>query len=203
MPIPIDPTHRAARDILLRAASDLSSRLTAHIATDQAHTAINSPALHASAARCAPAAQIIMDRQPPDETLLRDRDTPYLDRWHLHRDPLGHNVYLHHILTSDLPVPHCHPWPSASLLLWGILDERWRETGTRGPDHLTTHRAGDVVLRSAALTHQLLLPPPPAPPPVTLFVTARKERDWGFWPSDDNSAHARFVPWRDFRHPAP
>lgn len=38
----------------------------------------------------------------------------------------GFNIYLHHILKSDMDAhPHDHPWHFASLILWGGYDEEW------------------------------------------------------------------------------
>lgn len=133
-----------------------------------------------------------MESRPPDEIMMREGE-PYAERWYLLRSggaDSGPNLYLHRFLVDDDPVLHDHPWASASWMVGGGIAETWAPDGASPARNEERLRPGDLVVRSAAHAHQLRILG--AARPVTLFATARKVREWGFWPG------GRFVPWQEY-----
>jgi len=198
IPTPIHPDARAALALLRATAADLTPALPSGNSTSPARALIPlsgadqvTPALAA--------AERYMQLVRPSEIITRVNDAPYIQRWYLRRDRHGNNHYLHLIEGSDDDVPHCHPWPSVSVLLRGELIEHWQATGEPLHPIIETVPAATLVTRTAALAHRLLLPPPPAPAPITLFVTGPKERAWGFWPPHPDGTRRRFIVHTD--HP--
>lgn len=123
----------------------------------------------------------------PDET-IGPPDDPYLHRWHvIHRAPGVGNVYFHifHRSDSDRHL-HDHPWDSIAVILKGAYREI-REDGDTG-EYFEEFRAGDVVMRTAECAHRIEI----LEPTWTLFVTARKRREWGFHTPQG------FVHWKDY-----
>ena len=140
------------------------------------------------------AARIIMSTFERDEHITRDDDRPYLDRWHVvHSESKEGHIFLHRFDGDDSD-PHCHPWPSVSLNLAGTQIEYWWETGSSQDQHVDTIPPGTVTWRSAAFTHRLERTGDE--PPITLFVTGKKTRDWGFW-SRDAMGQSVFRPWEE------
>lgn len=132
-------------------------------------------------------------RSAPDEQLIRNDDgTAYLERWWLRRPPAGEQsteaVYLHALRRADVWPPHDHPWHSAALVVSGALNEQ--VYGSRG-ERIEERRivAGDVVLRSAE--HRHLLVPLPGSIALTVFVTGRRRRQWGFLRPDGMTGRDR------------
>jgi quercetin dioxygenase-like cupin family protein len=133
----------------------------------------------------------VMASRACDETICRGPkdDDPFFDRWWLARKAVGEveNVYLHHFLRSDREDLHDHPWDNGSLVLRGSYLEVTPEGRFR------RHR-GDVVFRTAEQRHGILEVEPGT---VTLFVTLRKRREWGFWPSPDLFVHhLEYAAWK-------
>lgn len=141
------------------------------------------------------AAQQLINAREPDEIIYRGHDMPYLTRWHLERRAAGGNIYLHRVESDDPHDLHCHPWESISAMLAGTLREEWRAAGDAAGSYIHTLQAGSVVVRSARLAHRLVRADA-THAPITLFVTAPKSREWGFWP--EGPAGTRFVPWRAY-----
>ncbi len=112
-------------------------------------------------------ARSIMDRQP--DFIIGDN---YLRRWWIIPRNEGCNVYLHEILHSDDDrAMHDHPWSSTSMLIDGSYIEHT-------PDGSYVRSAGDVVKRKATDLHRLEIPN--GGYAISLFMTGRKEREWGF-----------------------
>lgn len=96
----------------------------------------------------------------------------YLRRWYIlrHRDDEG-CIYLHRFGRSDSDrALHDHPWPWTTVILQGAYQEYTPEG-----NHYRTQ--GDVVSRKATDFHRVRLVTPGV---WTLFMTGKKERDWGF-----------------------
>lgn len=103
----------------------------------------------------------------PDEIIGEN----YLRRWFLRRKPGSWNLYLHRYDGSDDDrALHDHPWSSLSILLWGRLEEQTKSGKFRIWPLLPKYR-------SAEYTHQIHLKSHRA---YTLFLTLRKQREWGF-----------------------
>lgn len=102
--------------------------------------------------------------------------------WQFHDRPLE-NAYLHVFRRSDEDrALHDHPWSWLTVLLEGSYWEHI-PADPRDPAGETVRRhrtAGDVVARGdAAHPHRIELID--GQPVTTLFLTALKFREWGFW----------------------
>ena len=99
----------------------------------------------------------------------------YLRRWFItprSEDGSHGAVYLHNVRgPDDGRANHDHPWPSLSIVLSGGMREY-----LTGQDPVDL-KAGDVVYRSATLTHRL---DEPEPDTWTMFNTSATVRQWGF-----------------------
>jgi hypothetical protein len=149
----------------------------------------------------------ITETRVPNEVITRV--TPYIERWYLARKlmvPLEggpqvesmvagggapppmipseiENIYLHRYVRSDAEPMHDHPWANASLILRGFIHEATAE-GAR------MLMPGQLVARSAEQSHAIR---EVAPGTISLFVTLRKEREWGFL------TEAGWESWRSFQ----
>lgn len=125
----------------------------------------------------------------PDFLIGGTDGDPYMRRWFvIPRNKRIGNIYLHHFLHDDDDrAPHCHPWPSLSLMLRGHLRELYLDDQNR--EHWRELKAPSVVYRSATFRHRLIV----VRPAWTIFCTGRVVRQWGFW-----CENKRFVPWEDF-----
>ena len=96
--------------------------------------------------------------------------TPYLERYHLFRLPLGYQVYLHRFVANDPGRGlHNHPWKAAfSLVLCGEYEEI-RMAGS------STNNAQRRRQRYAFHDHNLLLPEESSP---LWWKTANKPLDF-------------------------
>ncbi len=124
----------------------------------------------------------------PADFIIGDPDEPYMKRWWLvPRDvEADQNVYLHKIIRDDDDrALHDHPWPSVSIVLHGTL----REVLPEGERLL---KPGSVVRRNAKDAHRLEVVDGPV---WTLFVTGRREREWGFHCPNG------WVHWENFVNP--
>lgn len=113
--------------------------------------------------------------------------TVYLKRWILFRCPLF-QVMVHKFHRGDERVPHDHPWPFVSLVLWGKYYER---LGEHCDYEWLTRRAGTLAFRRATDRHYVDLPA--GRHCWTLVITGRRQRKWGFWPSDNH-----FIPYDQY-----
>lgn len=89
-------------------------------------------------------------------------------------------IKIHKALVSDTGVPHDHPWNYCSLILWGGYWEEtvdsdvrtnWFEKKWYGP--------GSLLLRKGDKLHRLVIPE--GKYSISLIITTKKWRDWGFW----------------------
>jgi hypothetical protein len=119
-----------------------------------------------------------MERFRPDEIIER-YGSPFFERWYLCRKSEGEveNRYLHRFLRSDFEDPHDHPWSNESVVLAGSYTECWQRSPS-DPIGYGTRKPGQVVARNAELIHCITQVEPGT---ITLFVTGRKSRGWGFW----------------------
>lgn len=114
-------------------------------------------------------------------------------------DRTGFNIFLHLFLHSDLDVPHDHPWPSWSVILWGRLRERRQIRCIHTEAEFDNERIFEyetVLLpiwtkkfREAKYRHAVILDSKFA---ITVFIPLKKERSWYFYP-DGKAVH-----WRTF-----
>lgn len=140
-------------------------------------------------------ARRIINGRAPDQVIHRNGD-PLFERWWLLRTPSDQglqtgNIYLHRWLRSDMEDPHCHPWWNETTVLCGRLVEDVFLL-SHGEARHPQRRVLDVgmsAMREPQAVHRIV---DVEPGTITLFVTARKTRDWGFYP--DGS----FIPWQDY-----
>ncbi len=148
--------------------------------------------------------------------------SPYLIRWTLISTP-WFRIFLHKILRSDDDRDlHDHPWPFATLLLWGRYTEHvpvhtppeWKErrfkpckmiTKSRmfGPGSLIFHKAEDCHRLDLELSAITTDRGPPIDgywqfkPVWTLFIAGPRQREWGF------HTPTGWVPWEEYCHHDP
>lgn len=116
--------------------------------------------------------------------LVLGGDDPHLLRWYLIPRNTRLNVYLHKFLRSDDDrALHDHPWWFVSWIVRGTYDEHT-------PAGRSSRRRWSVAYRPALWRHRVALTSGPA---VTIVVTGRKSRMWGFWCAGD-----RFVRWDEW-----
>jgi hypothetical protein len=95
---------------------------------------------------------------------------PYMRRHFISQRYDRPQVWVHEILLPDEDAfPHDHPWDYRTVLLEGAYEE---ET----PKGSASYEQGDHLARSAESLHRLHL----TSPLVTLFMTPRARRQWGF-----------------------
>lgn len=153
------------------------------------------------------------DQRAADER-IGDQDDPYMLRWFVQRkyrlldasaaemlDGLWHiessrleNAYIHRFIRSDEDrALHDHPWPWVTVLLDGSYWEHLPAdpNDPAGPTKREKRSPGDIVVRrDAARPHRIEIDE--GRPVTTLFLTAEKTREWGFWCSQG------WRHWRDF-----
>lgn len=154
-----------------------------------------------------------VDERPADER-IGDQDDPYMLRWFVQRKyrlldtQAGEllrriwcvegrrleNAYIHKFIRSDDDrALHDHPWPWVTVLLDGSYWEHLpaNPADPAGPTKCIHRSAGNIVVRrEAAQPHRIQIIP--GRPVTTLFLTAEKSREWGFWCSRG------WRHWRDF-----
>lgn len=126
----------------------------------------------------------IPDTNDPSRVYLRRRriiQTPWF------------GILWHHIFLRDSDRdPHDHPWPFASFVVrggysekiypapWSTLDycltRHWKRFSWHIVDTKAAHQVTDVSQNT-----------------ITLVLTGRRSREWGFWTSSG------FVQWRSYR----
>jgi len=123
-----------------------------------------------------------------ERTVIRVRGEKYLGRWILYLG--GFTVRLHKFYRGDdARAPHDHPWP---FWTFPLSPQGYWEVVLR--DGVLMHefvKGWSWNYRPSSHCHYVLDPKKPF---YTLVVTGRKERSWGFWPSDK-----QFVPWREWK----
>lgn len=119
----------------------------------------------------------------------------YMERYWLLRTP-WFAVRLHRILRSDDDrALHDHPWDYATVILrGGYIEVRPRPANycdypdpTLGPTVREWIGPGRALLRRAESLHRLELPD--GQPCITLFITGRRRRTWGFQTPDGWVSH--------------
>lgn len=125
-------------------------------------------------------AEGVMASRPPDFVIGED----YMRRWWVVPRNSYANVYLHDIRASDDDRAfHDHPWPNTSFLITGKYIEHT-------PNGTFERVAGDVITRPANALHRLEVIPEQRA--ISLFMTGKNEREWGF-----DCGHG-WVHWSDF-----
>lgn len=132
--------------------------------------------------------RVIMDREDGQ---------PYLERYYLFlkdRKNFPFNIFLHKFLKGDPDDDvHDHPWPYATLILWGGYYEYipfFNEMGEmtcevqkwRGPGHFRSCSANSY--------HRIELKPGVSC--YTLFMPGKQKRDWGFLVNDEWVQHEQY-----------
>jgi hypothetical protein len=129
-----------------------------------------------------------------------DTDKPLFTRWTLVRTP-WFALRLHRFHRADPSCHHDHPWPFISLILqsgyveetpieqpagrfWPLFGARWRvlsRSGAgQGSHDRTFYGPGCLLVRPATWKHRVMLYPS-AGEPLTLVLSGKRIRDWGFW----------------------
>ena len=117
-------------------------------------------------------------RRKPD-LVIRRHGADYMARWHVIPKNFFFNIY-YHVQMADDAGRHCHPYPSISWVLGGIMIEEIN-------GQVFHRRPGEIVLRRAKTRHQLTLETGRYPDgtefkvhSTRLFITGPRIRDWGF-----------------------
>lgn len=146
--------------------------------------------------------------RPPNQTIKR-HGQDYMKRYMIGRKmmvpivdipgmPIGwagglpseiENIYIHEFVRSDEDDPHNHPWPNVTVLLRGEYYEDVYNTDGTVTEKTLLRTAGDVVYRDSSAVHAIIETSPDC---LTLFITGRKETDWGFWKD------GLFIPWESY-----
>lgn len=142
-------------------------------------------------------------------TLRDNNGAPFLHRWGLHLGPVG--IFLHSIPARDPGLDlHDHPWPFATLILWGGYTDEVEETRRAverartvadhpqlpcTPGRARTFRRGSIHRGRTHEAHRITSVEPHT---WTLVVRGRREGDqaWGFYTPDG------WVDWRDYDYAA-
>lgn len=100
-------------------------------------------------------------------------------------------IRVHEILTSDDDrALHCHPWPFISIILKGFYYEVM--FNEYGDERTYLRKQGSILFRKATDKHRLILPS--TIPVVTLFITFKKQKSWGFYPNPNMYINHRDYP---------
>lgn len=133
----------------------------------------------------------VANRRNPDFEVVRNGGDVYLRRWWVIPRNARFNIYLHNMLRSDDHILHDHMYWSFSIVLTDGIRERYcldperrQNIHPKVRDYAPwtrerTFRAGDLVLRSANMAHQLIVEE--GKPAWTLFITGPRIKDWRFW----------------------
>lgn len=106
----------------------------------------------------------------------------YMTRWLL-LSTKWFTIRLHLFRRSDNDVMHDHPWPFISILLWrGYFEET--------PKGKRWYIPGSILYRPAVWIHKVILKN--NLPCLTLCVTGKKVREWGF------HCPERWKHWKEF-----
>ena len=120
----------------------------------------------------------------------------YLTRYYLflkNRTYFPFNIFLHRFHKSDDATPHDHPWPYATIILWGGYYE-WipffNECGELTCEIQKWRGPGHFRFCSAESYHRIELKP--GKTCWTLFIPGKKRRDWGFLVNDEWIQHEQY-----------
>ena len=120
----------------------------------------------------------------------------YLTRYYLFlkkRTYFPFNIFLHRFHKSDDATPHDHPWPYATIILWGGYYE-WipffNECGELTCEIQKWRGPGHFRFCSAESYHRIELKP--GKTCWTLFIPGKKRRDWGFLVNDEWIQHEQY-----------
>jgi len=120
----------------------------------------------------------------------------YLTRYYLFlkkRTYFPFNIFLHRFHKSDDATPHDHPWPYATIILWGGYYE-WipffNEMGELTCEVQKWRGPGHFRFCSAESYHRIELKP--GKTCWTLFIPGKKRRDWGFLVNDEWIQHEQY-----------
>lgn len=119
--------------------------------------------------------------------LILDRATKaeYMHRYYLFlkdRKWFPFNFVLHHVVKSDEPVFHDHPWPYMTIILKGGYWEHtpvFDKSGKKIAEYTKWRGPGSIIMRGAKAYHWLELDN--EKPATTLFFMGPQVREWGFW----------------------
>lgn len=88
------------------------------------------------------------------------------------------NIYVHHILQSDMDSDmHDHPWDFSSLILKGSYIEQARLSPEFDAIYMNKYYSGEVIKHKAEDAHKLILVSKSV---WTLVVTSGTPREWGY-----------------------
>jgi hypothetical protein len=90
-------------------------------------------------------------------------------------------IKIHKILVSDPNEPHDHPWNYLSIILWGGYWEEQRKMRPNNVDWDMTIiwcKPGSILYRKGDKLHRLIIPKRKYC--LSLVITSRKWRDWGY-----------------------
>jgi hypothetical protein len=120
----------------------------------------------------------------------------YLTRYYLFlkkRTYFPFNIFLHRFHKSDDATPHDHPWPYATIILWGGYYE-WipffNEMGELACEVQKWRGPGHFRFCSANSYHRIELKP--SKTCWTLFMPGKKRREWGFLVNDEWVQHEQY-----------
>ena len=117
---------------------------------------------------------------------------PYMLRWEILRF-LGMTVKVHVFMKSDRDCHHDHPWSFLTLVVGGrYVEEILNEDGTTKQ---VTRKPMTIAYRKAEHKHRVLLID--EKPCLTIVLTFRRSRDWGFW------SNGNFINWESFLQQKP
>lgn len=122
-----------------------------------------------------------------ERTVVQVKGEKYLGRWIFYI--AGRSLRLHKFYRGDDGrAPHDHPWPFWTFPLCGGY---WEHVPTLD-GWLRFNFVKGWRLHYRPSSYQHIVDDPPVPF-LTIVVTGKKNRGWGFWPSDGT-----FVHWTDW-----
>ncbi len=117
----------------------------------------------------------------------------YMWRWKV-AQWLGYELRFHMFRSSDPDDMHDHPFWFLSLLLAGTYTEQFEDPETK--ETKTIIRKGlSLAYRRATHKHRVLVPDGPA---LTLVLSGRRSRAWGFWPTCKDGITKQWQYWKDY-----
>lgn len=141
------------------------------------------------------------------KTILTRDQKPYLIRWTVLSNK-WFSLKFHKILMSDEEVPHDHPWSYISVILWGsYIEERFLKSKCHKPNPFNyntppiiaektytlskLYKVGSILWRKGDKLHRLILPNGKFC--LTMVITFKKWREWGFMTKDKWIHNAEYL----------